>query len=113
MRTDREAGSEACRHLGRHRPPYLVPHLGMKGKSARRRLWYIYLTVKYKGELTQSDKSHSRALERRKRSWLEIESGGALVQSRVNTYLILSYLLSYSESEIADTGDGGSVKTEV
>ena len=32
-----------------------------------------------------------RAPEKRKRSWLEIESGGALVQSRVNTYLILSY----------------------
>ena len=33
--------------------------------------------------------SHTRVQERRKRCWLEIESGGALVQSRVNTYLIL------------------------
>ena len=40
------------------------------------------------GEPTQSNKSHIRAPERRKRSWLEIESGGALVQSRINTYLI-------------------------
>ena len=44
---------------------------------------------RFHGEQTQSDKSHSRAPERRKRSWLEIESGGALVQSRINTYLII------------------------
>ena len=43
---------------------------------------------RFHGEQTQSNKS-PRALEKRKRSWLEIESGGALVQSRVNTYLIL------------------------
>ena len=43
---------------------------------------------RFHGELTQSDKSHSRAPEMRKRSWLEIESGGALVQSRINTYLL-------------------------
>ena len=36
--------------------------------------------------------SRTRAPEKRKRSWLEIESGGALVQSRINTYLILSYV---------------------
>ena len=49
---------------------------------------------------TQSDKSHSRAPEKRKRSWLEIESGGALVQSRTNTYLILSYGFSISAAPL-------------
>ena len=39
--------------------------------------------------------SRTRAPEKRKRSWLEIESGGALVQSRINTYLILSHIESY------------------
>ena len=34
--------------------------------------------------------SRTRAQEKRKRSRLEIEPGGALVQSRINTYLILS-----------------------
>ena len=54
---------------------------------------------RFHGEQTQSDKSHSRAPEKRKRSWLEIESGGALVQSRINTYLILSYDEAASTSE--------------